>query len=137
MTHKIQFLKSIYDILPRAISSDVALFIASQFALESDFGKSSLAKNHHNLCGMCQPLRRVTYSIGQTDNGFARFLSDEDCVKDYLLWLAFTRRFPVMVLSDVDLFANRLASSGYCPEPDYIDRVFTIYNQYYGVFDVF
>ena len=66
---------------------DVRFFIACQFALESDFGNSSLAKNEFNYCGMKKAYFRP--SLRQLDNlkGFAHYDSLQHCIIDYCLWL--------------------------------------------------
>ena len=44
--------------------------------------------------------------------------------------------FGVVDLFNLDLFTRKLIAKKYCPEKDYIDRIFTIYNElkisYYG-----
>ena len=97
----------------------VSDFIACQFALESDFGKSDIAKFNLNFCGMKHPALRPTFSVCQK-RGFALYYGCRDSVYDYLLWLSW-HRFTVQM--DLDEFRTRLKAKGYCPESDYITKI--------------
>lgn len=111
-------------------SQDIAEFIGCQFALESDFGNSRLAKVSHNFCGMKPAFRRVSYRIyGKEDNGFAVFDSLDNCVMDYVSWV-FYNRPNKNELTFLDSFVIFLRNSGYCPEKDYISKIQSIYQQF-------
>lgn len=124
---KLTFLSLVYDRFIVTCSHEVALFIACQFALESDFGRSYCATKYHNLCGMKVPVYRPT--LCQNKGGFACYIDDYDCINDYLLWLAYNK-FNRYDLSHLDVFKKMLVVKGYCPESDYIKRIESIYQQF-------
>lgn len=108
------------------MSEDVLFFVACQFALESNFGRARMCSTKNNFCGMKVPVRRL--SLNQDTTGFASFSSFENCVIDYIYWLCWNN-FDYFTLFDLDLFTRKLIAKKYCPESDYIDRVYSIYNQ--------
>lgn len=110
-------------------SSEVLDFIACQFALESNFGTSSLALTQHNFCGMKIPYKRCFFGYRiSNDSEFAAYDSLDSCVIDYVAWLFYQRPSTnqLLYLSNFKVF---LLNSGYCPELGYLDRIFNIYNQ--------
>lgn len=111
-------------------NEDVRNFIACQFALESNFGCSALARRRYNFCGMKLPKSRLFYGYECSDS-FAKYNSLNDCVKDYVSWVLYNRPSRGVV-SSVDCYSNWLESKGYCPEKDYVDKIRVIYNQYYS-----
>lgn len=133
-TKQLDFIREISLKFP-FFSQEVSLFIACQFALESNYGSSRLATECNNYCGMKSPRVRFSteiYPYLSSDvhgDYFAEYDSIDDCVTDYVIWLAFSR-FTQRDMSDVQLFCNKLKRSGYCPEPDYITRIFVIYRQF-------
>lgn len=109
-------------------SPEVALFIASQFALESNFGRSVIAKENCNICGMKFPKLRVTTALWE-NRGHAVYHTTYFCVVDYFLWLSrfdFTQRD----LIDLERFKSRLEKSNYCPSILYIESIESIYDTY-------
>lgn len=102
----------------------VAEFIAFQFALESNFGQSRLAKTRSNLCGMRIPALRPTTNIAVTGN-FAKYNSDLDCLLDYALWLAFGK-FSQFDLCHLDCFLDKLRAKHYCDDADYIQSIINL-----------
>lgn len=125
---KIDFISSFWKHLNafHCFTDDVRDFIACQFALESNFGESSLAQSCYNLSGMKHPLVRPTTSI-HAYNGFATYGSVTSCVVDYVLWISY--RKPLRKeLEDINLFKGILKN--YCPEKDYIDKINKIYSQF-------
>lgn len=128
------FLESVatYFILRSFVpNADVRHFIACQFALESGFGKSALAIHRHNFCGMKIPSKRLFFGHddGRGDS-FASYTNLNDCIKDYVSWLLYNRPTRGQI-SSVEAYADFLESKGYCPETDYVNKVRTIYNQFY------
>lgn len=115
-------------ILQHFFSRDVCVYIACQFALESNFGDSDLAIKHFNYCGMKVPHRRANKSIDNTHT-FARYSSFNDCVVDYILWVFYNRPYQP-ALEHVGSFRLFLRDSGYCPEKDYLSKIDNIYNQF-------
>lgn len=111
-------------------SPDVLDFIACQFALESDFGTSSLALTRNNFCGMKVPYKRLTYRICsiKPSDGFCAYSSFDNCILDYVSWLFYNRPYQ-NALQSVDAFKIFLRNSGYCPEKGYIDLIDSIYKQ--------
>lgn len=126
---KVAFIRRVaHSLCLSNLSSDVSHYIACQFALESNFGDSSLSRTRQNYCGMKHPIVRPTLSYGAY-NDFACYMSFDDCVFDYLLWLAY-KRPPKGTLNCFDAFRSWLSLSGYCPEPTYISRIDAIYSDY-------
>lgn len=124
------FLTTVSNALRRFnLSSEVRFFIACQFALESDYGKSRLCARNCNYCGMKVPSLRVTNCVNIDSSGFAKYNSFADCIVDYVLWLQYNR-VSRACQSNVIQFAEFIKSSGYCPESDYVKRIFDIYDQY-------
>lgn len=108
---------------------DVRDYIACQFALESNFGTSSLAKCRNNLCGMRIPNRRIYYGLPiEHDDGFASYDSTCNCIIDFISWILYNRpyKYDLISLSNFKIF---LRNTGYCPEKDYIDKINFIYSQ--------
>lgn len=111
----------------RHFSFEVRLWIACQFALESNFGTSPLAADNENYCGMKSPVRRINF-CDSTSKEFASYSSLVACVVDYLLWLAWNH-FTVLDCKDVNKFKLRMVASVYCPENGYIEKIDSIYLQ--------
>ncbi len=109
-------------------SAEVALFIASQFALESNFGRSDIAKENCNICGMLLSRFRITTALW-VNRGHAVYLSTLYCVIDYFLWLS-RFDFNQRDLVDLECFKTRLQKSNYCPSKRYIDSIESIYDTY-------
>lgn len=111
-------------------SSEVSLFIASQFALESDFGTSNLALKYHNYCGMRCPMVRISTAVNAGDGQctWASYSNLHDCVTDFILCLQYHR--PFSEIKDNIAAYCRFISRFYCPERDYISKINTIYSQF-------
>lgn len=128
-TEKLNFIEKVADLLLKycpQMSDSVRYWVACQFALESNYGNSRIAKTRNNYCGMKVPYARL--SLNQQATGFASFSSLEECVIDYCYWLAWNK-FQSDQLFNLDLFTRRIIASKYCPDSDYVDRVYSIYNQ--------
>lgn len=108
---------------------DVAEFIACQFALESNFGRSHLATLFNNYCGMRMPLVRINVVLAQDPKtGFAIYSSLFDCILDYMLCLQYHR--PISsIRTSVDRF-KFFIKEFYCPEKDYIDKITNLLKSY-------
>lgn len=131
-SEKLEFIDKVVSALssylPQAMD-DVKYWIACQFALESNFGQSLLARNKHNYCGMCIPKSRISLNSAVSGN-FAKYDCFLECVLDYCYWLAWNK-FTYLDLFNLDLFTRKLIAKGYCPESDYVDRVYTLYNSFH------
>lgn len=127
-TEKINYIRSIQQLFMDICCEDVATYIGCQFALESNFGKSTLALNHNNHSGMKRPLSRFSYD-NLSHPVFAGYNDLYECIFDYKLLLAWNR-FTKSFLLDLDLFRKRLEMSGYCSDFDYIERINRIYLSY-------
>lgn len=130
-TEKKDFLLRVYRCFARydCFSQDVAFFIACQVALESDFGRSRLAREFNNYIGMRISRVRPTTRLSFVDTDeFSRYDSFDDCLFDYLL--AVTYHQPLR--NDLHRLENyaRFISRWYCPEHSYIERILSIYNQF-------
>lgn len=109
---------------------DVSVFIACQFALESNFGTSKLAVDNNNHSGMKNPMVRISCSVcfGNSSHYWAYFHNLHSCCVDYVLCLQYHR--PLSVDYDTPEHFARFISKFYCPEKDYITKIFKIYNQF-------
>ena len=124
------FVLLIQKMLPRYISEDVRGYIASQFALESNFGKSAFASCQNNYCGMKVPAVRITTAFNVDDKGkFAKYVSLGSCVSDYLLYLQ-ALRFNKFELNSVLAFRMKLDLVGYCTDLGYLEKIDSLYRQY-------
>lgn len=135
---KIKFINHVRELIPFDASPDVLDFIACQFALESAFGRSSLAVNRENYCGMKKVSSRITSQVSyavtaqefhDSANKFGMYNSLYECIIDYSLWLAYNKAGK-RVLFDLVLFKAFLIKHHYCPEPDYIIRITNLLNLY-------
>lgn len=125
------FLMLVSNSLPRIISSEVRHYIACQFALESNFGTSPSSCFSHNLCGMRVPAIRLTYCLNYDDKGqFAKYLNESQCISDYVIYLQ-ALKFNRFELSLIPAFRRKLDLVGYCPDLGYLDRIDSIYIQYF------
>lgn len=128
---KKEFLESVEACLPLNFSEDVRRAIACQFALESNFGRSPLATSFNNYCGMHHPVKRPTLSVGPESTNYASYYSLEDCVHDYLLWLAWNHISKLDFASSAERFLKAVVDKNYCPTPGYINSIINIKNNYY------
>lgn len=131
---KKQFLSKVFDLCKERflLNDEVSLFIACQFALESDFGRSRLAVDCNNFCGMKSPEHRLSISVGSSGL-FNVYSSLEQCVADYLArqnYFGIKKRD----IKDIDSYSKFLRKSNYCSEPYYIDSIKAIYSNYYNYF---
>lgn len=134
MDKKISFLNLIVSLLPYHFSIEVMHFIACQFALESNFGTSSMSLCNNNYCGMKVPSLRLTLcknSDKDSYGSFAVYSGITSCVNDYLIWLTYNK-FNRIEFNSVDAFAHHLKYSKYCPDDDYVEKIWSIYYQYYS-----
>lgn len=127
---KSRFLDGIVSMLPDCISLSVKRFIASQFALESNFGSSPMSLCNNNYSGMKVAKVRLTLAKNLEEAGkFAVFTGIYSCVLDYLLWLQYNK-FSRAELNDLKSFVHHIDISGYCNDLGYLDRIQSIYHQY-------
>lgn len=104
---------------------EVRAFIGCQFALESAYGESNIAKTLNNYCGMKTP--HIRYTLAMYDSKeFAHYPHIFACVCDYVCWLLYSRPSSFQ-LDTLDEFKSFLKSKDYCPDKDYISRIETIY----------
>ena len=125
---KIKFIEDVAIILrPYGFSDEVSEFVGCQFALESDFGKSSLAKEHQNYCGMRFPLVRPTLAKPIDGSSFAAFDNLVLCVVDFILCFAYHQpcRKDMEIINYYKSFIK-----WYCPEKTYIQRITNLFNQF-------
>lgn len=111
-------------------SDDVCDWIACQFALESSFGESSLARSNYNFCGMKNPLVRISSAIfaGDCNYYWAQYADFDSCVVDYLLCLQYHQ--PISTNYDTISHLSAFLRKFYCPDKDYIDKINLIYQQF-------
>lgn len=117
------------SLLISSVSESVSLFIACQFALESNYGTSQLATKYNNITGMRKPLvRPSTCEVDLDSNGFAVYSCKMYCIIDYFLCICYHRPLSED-FEDVKKYA-RFVKKFYCPEKDYIDKIMSIYNKF-------
>lgn len=132
MEEKTKFIERVASILRSVyhVSDEVSYFIGCQFALESAYGRSPLAVNHHNYCGMKCPLVRVSVAENyrnQTDK-WAYYLSLEQCICDFMFCLAY-RKPKSTVFESVQEYTYFI-KGWYCPENSYINKITNLFNQF-------
>lgn len=128
-TEQSTYIHQIYTLIARysPFAEEVCWFIACQFALESNFGKSDLATSSFNHCGMRKPVVRPTLALSYVTLPFAHYNSLDDCIVDYMLCITF--RKPMSIdLSSVSRYIAFI-KGWYCPETDYTDKILSIYKQ--------
>lgn len=128
---QIDYIKStaceIEEVFP-SLPFDVITFIACQFALESNFGTSEIAKSLYNHCGMKAPLVRPSTALNRgISNVFADYSDKHLCIVDYFLCLSYWRPLS-KDLENLDLFKYFIKF--YCPEKDYVQRITNLFNQF-------
>ena len=128
MEKKMFILDYAYQCIMFKCSPEVALFIASQFALESNFGRSDIAKQNCNVCGMKMPKIRITTALWENLH-HAVYSTTNLCVTDYFFWLS-RFDFNQRDLVDLERFKSRLEKSNYCPSFRYIESIESIYDTY-------
>lgn len=127
-SYQLNFIERMHFLLRSfRLSDDVRTFIVAQFCLESNYGTSDLAIDAFNICGMRYPLVRISSSIGQDNNGFAKYDSLFVCIVDYFLCLQYHRPMSG-VWQNVEDFKHFIRG-WYCPEIDYLDKITSIFNQ--------
>lgn len=131
-TQQFNFIEKVANILRNIyhVNDEVADFIGCQFALESAYGRSPLALNHHNYCGMKCPLVRVSVADNyqnQTDK-WAYYSSLEQCICDYMFCLAYHK--PLSVSFETINHFIAFIKGWYCPEGSYINKIQSIYTQF-------
>lgn len=107
------------------MSDEVATFIVAQSVLETANFTSEVCRENNNLFGMKYPKVRVTTAL--CENRFhAVYSSYIDSVIDYVIWLSY-QHFSKTDLIVLDKFKSKLQKSNYCPSPDYIKRIDSVY----------
>lgn len=112
------------------VQEDVADFIGCQFALESSYGESPLAKTHHNYCGMRTPLVRVSVASNyrDPDEKWARYDDLLHCVYDFMFCLAY--RKPMSSVFETINQYKAFIKGWYCPESSYLSKINQIYQSF-------
>lgn len=128
---QVDYIKStacdIEEVFP-TLPHDVITFIACQFALESSFGTSRLAKECHNHCGMKAPLVRPSTALNRgVSVVFADYPNKYFCIVDYFLCLSYHQPLAKQ-LENLDLFKHFIKF--YCPEKDYVNKIINLFNQF-------
>lgn len=114
-----------------------ASVVLAQAILESNWGRSRLARKANNLFGIkaasgtAEPITLPTTEYDGHGRArvvaarFAVYRSVEDCLGDYARLLAFAPRYaPARAVADDPFaFAEELAACGYATDPDYAPKV--------------
>ena len=112
------------------VCPEVAHFIASISALESDFGQSAISQDNTNFFGMKFPKVRLSTAIGE-NRGHSVYPSFGASVCDFFYWLQYFG-FSQKHFRDLKVFKSKFFRSPYNTHLSYQFRVESIYNQYYG-----
>ncbi|MFQ5695067.1 MAG: glycoside hydrolase family 73 protein [Terriglobia bacterium] len=121
-----------------------AAVVLAQAILESDWGRSELARRHRNLFGIKAEGRpqaslaaefiTTEYRGGKrfrTRTRFARYRSYEECVRDYARVLAQPRFAPARaVAGNPAAFARELQRCGYATDPRYAHKLGILVRRY-------
>ena len=122
-----------------------ASVVLAQAILESNWGRSRLARTAKNLFGIKAVSRHVdaiTLPTAEFDPGSARarivparfavYASYEDCLGDYARLLAFAPRYaPARAVADDPVaFAEQLEACGYATDPGYAEKLACLIRRY-------
>ena len=91
--------------------------VYAQFLLESGYASSRIFREYNNLFGMKAPRVRLTTSIHNRGDKWAKFTSIESAVIDYMIW----QRLFANELSETDYFA--FLGRVYAEDPQYINKL--------------
>ena len=120
----------------RGISTDYAKMLVAQDALESNWGKSSLAKDFN--FGGIKAVRGTPFveketkeydskkGMYRTKSKFRKFNSLDDYV-NYKIDLLSERRYRAFT-GDPSQFYSRVKAGGYATDPNYVEKLINIYN---------
>lgn len=119
-------LKLVYDYIKK-IKAWYPDIIFAQLILESDKGKSFLAKNCNNYFGMKKAMTRPSLQLPETYNGYAIKLNWQHSIIDRILWdkYIFDNKKP-----NKDFYLNKLQNI-YAEDKNYlqkIDNIIKVYN---------
>ena len=118
-----------------------ASVVLAQAILESDWGRSALARRNRNLFGIKAHAgtSEVVYSTTEFNGGrarrqrarFAQYQSYEACLEDYARLLARPRYAPARsVASNPSAFAAALQRCGYATDPRYAHKLGILIRRY-------
>ena len=120
----------------RGISTDYAKMLVAQDALESNWGKSSLAKDFN--FGGIKAVRGTPFveketkeydskkGMYRTKSKFRKFKSLDDYV-NYKIDLLSGRRYQAFT-GDPSQFYSRIKAGGYATDPNYVEKLLNVYN---------
>ena len=120
----------------RGISTDYAKMLVAQDALESNWGKSSLAKDFN--FGGIKAVRGTPFveketkeydskkGMYRTKSRFRKFNSLDDYV-NYKIDLLSGKRYQAFT-GDPSQFYSRIKAGGYATDPNYVEKLLNIYN---------
>ena len=120
----------------RGISTEYAKMLVAQDALESNWGKSSLAEDF-NFGGIkavkgTPSVDKETYEYDKNQNRyttvakFRKFNDLEDYAK-YKVSLLSNKRYNAFT-GDISQFYNRVKAGGYATDPNYVSKLMNVYN---------
>ena len=120
----------------RGISTDYAKMLVAQDALESNWGKSSLAKDFN--FGGIKAVKGAPFveketkeydskkGIHRTKSKFRKFNSLDDYV-NYKIDLLSGKRYQAFT-GDPSQFYSRVKAGGYATDPNYVEKLINVYN---------
>lgn len=121
-----------------------ASVVLAQAILESDWGRSELARRHHNYFGIKAHGRPTASAVARYPTtefrhgrprrekaGFARYESVEECLQDYAVVLSRRRYAPARaVAANPPAFARALQRCGYATDPRYAHKLLILIRRY-------
>lgn len=120
----------------RGISADYAKMLVAQDALESNWGKSSLAKDFN--FGGIKAVKGAPFveketkeydskkGMHKTKSKFRKFNSLDDYV-NYKIDLLSGKRYQAFI-GDPSQFYSRVKAGGYATDPNYVEKLINVYN---------
>lgn len=133
-----EFINNIHPIIHREAvlrGYKSPLAITAQACVESNYGKSSLAKNYHNYfglkCGSKWTGKRVVLKTGEVIDGknvtmkdaFRVYESMDSGVVGYFNFINTSRYANLKGLDDVESYAWQIQADGYATSPTYAETV--------------
>lgn len=123
----------------RGINKKYAKWLASKDALETGWGRSGHGADHLNYGNITvgSNWSGRTYEGGDRDakgnkikQKFRAYDSIEDYIEDQLDLYNSLDRYKNLFIGDIDGFADRLYEAGYAEDPQYAQKLKTIYNSW-------
>lgn len=124
-TMRLEFAEVLGD---TATIEEIMVFVAIA-CLESDYGRSRLAREQHNYFGMKSPKKRPTTNL-DFSKVFATYASRRSCVIDFVCWLAMQRNmFRYSWQNSLEIIDYLVDDCGYCPDDGYKEKLIAVHRK--------